>query len=106
MFRESLIVKTTFDILKLILGYEACGNEPTVVYYSLLRIKMISFVLCPKQYSLRTADVFPVVGFSRRVKLKPKKTGCSRRLPATEPSMNFNYRNWSIALLTGNQCLS
>ena len=32
--------------------------------------------------SLRTAQVFPVVGFSRRVKIviEAEKTGCSRRL--------------------------
>ena len=38
-------VKTIFYILKFILGSEAWGNKTNEMYYSLLSLKIISFVL-------------------------------------------------------------
>ena len=42
------VQKTIFDILKLILVSEAWGNTTKEMYYSLLTLKMISFVLFPQ----------------------------------------------------------
>ena len=42
---------TIFDILKFILGSEACGNKTKEMYYSLLSLKMVSFVFFSPQSS-------------------------------------------------------
>ena len=40
--------QTIFEILKFILGSKAWGNKTKEIYYSLLSLKMISFVLFPQ----------------------------------------------------------
>ena len=39
--------QTIFDMLKFKLGCEAWGNKTKEMYYSLLTLKMISFILLP-----------------------------------------------------------
>ena len=45
-------VKTIFYILNFVLGSEAWGNKTNEMYYSLLSLKIISFVLFPQASQL------------------------------------------------------
>ena len=69
--------QTIFDILKFILDSEAQGNKTREMYYSLMNLKMISFVFFPPSLPAKYGFYYIGIGLSLLLSTLKLSTCCS-----------------------------